>query len=78
MPVTRIVIDRRRLVDGTPAIVTITPEGYEYSDEVIIRDAQGTEVAKVTGSAMGRNQVSGARVWIETENTVDLILTRSK
>jgi hypothetical protein len=71
---TVMIVDRRRLDEQLPAIVTIASDGSsQYSDEAVIRDKQGIEVARMTGVAAGKDPVGSARVWIETELQVQPI-----
>lgn len=70
---TVVVIDKQRLDESLPAIVAITPDGHRYGDEVIIRDELGVEVVRVTGIAMGKEPVGGARIWLETMMPVTIV-----
>jgi len=63
---TKIIINRERLDVGKPAIAVLTDEGVTFADKVTIGDVV------ITGTAMGHDKVSGARVWIETESKVEI------
>lgn len=77
---TRIHINRQRIAQnrkyGTkqPVITAKTYKDNRYGHEVIIKDAKGSEVARITGVDAGRKQLScGARVWVETTLDVEVI-----
>ena len=62
---TRIVINRQNLDEDKPAIVVIDDDGVRFADEIVIHGA-----SVITGVAMGKSPVGGARVWVETDAEV--------
>lgn len=55
-----------------PVLTVKTYKDNKYATEAIIRDDQGNEVTRVVYSP-DKPLSCGARVWIETQNTVDII-----
>ena len=69
-----LMVNTVNLNENLPAIVTLAEDGsQQLSNEVVICDKQGVEVARMTGIAAGRDRIGGARVWVETELQVVLI-----
>jgi hypothetical protein len=61
----------RKTGECTPVITCKTYKDNRYGHEAIIRDKQGNEVAKIVYSP-NKPLNCGARVWIETQNEVDV------
>ena len=59
--------------DRYPVLTVKSPKSNIYAHEVIIKDAQGNEVAKVVYSP-DKPLSCGAKVWIETNNNIELFV----
>lgn len=57
--------------EDDPVITVKTYKSNDYAHEVIIKDDDGNEVAKVVYN--GETLSCGARCWIETSNEVELV-----
>ena len=68
-------IIRKNLKEGArePVLTVKTYKDNRYAHQALIKDAQGNVVAKVIYSP-DKPLSCGARVWIETENEVDIIV----
>jgi hypothetical protein len=66
---------RRNLKEGSkePVLTVKTYKDNRYAHQALIKDAQGNVVAKVIYSP-DKPLSCGARVWIETENEVDIVV----
>jgi hypothetical protein len=66
---------RRNLKEGSkePLLTVKTYKNNRYAHQAVIKDAQGNVVAKVIYSP-DKPLSCGARVWIETENEVDIVV----
>ena len=58
-----------------PVLTVKTYKDNRYAHQALIKDAQGNVVAKVIYSP-DKPLSCGARVWIETENEVDIIVEK--
>jgi len=58
-----------------PVLTVKTYKDNRYALQALIKDAQGNVVAKVIYSP-DKPLSCGARVWIETENEVDIIVEK--
>jgi hypothetical protein len=65
---------RRNAKNSTndPVLTVKTYKSNDYAHEAIIRDKDGNEVARVVYSPE-KPLSCGARVWIETQNEVEII-----
>ena len=70
-------IIRKNLKEGLrePVLTVKTYKANRYAHQALIKDAQGNVVAKVIYSP-DKPLSCGARVWIETENEVDIIVEK--
>lgn len=69
------VIKRNRMLRDQPPEPVLTVKTYrsnEYAFEAVIRDSGGKEVARVVYRP-DKPLSCGAHVWIETQNTVEVI-----
>ncbi len=68
---------RKNLKEKTrdPVLTVKTYKDNRYAHQALIKDAQGNVVAKVIYSP-DKPLSCGARVWIETENEVDIIVEK--
>jgi hypothetical protein len=66
---------RRNATNGEsePVLTVKTYKSNEYAHEAVIRDANGKEVARVMYRP-DKPLSCGARVWIETEHDVEVIV----
>ena len=65
---------RRNATKGTqdPVLTVKTYKSNDYANQAIIKDSEGTEIARVIYSP-DKPLSCGARVWIETQNEVEII-----
>jgi len=64
--------NKRKLQDLVPVLTVKTYKSNDYGYQVIIKDENGKEVARVIYSPH-KPLSCGARVWIETKNEVEVI-----
>jgi len=70
---------RKNNKDGSrdPVLTVKTYKDNRYAHQALIKDTQGNVVAKVIYSP-DKPLSCGARVWIETDNEVDIIVEKEE